>query len=233
MTDDERVAELLSALQRLFDADDPSDGIDRHDGYGRDYRVVGLRVVPSDDGFDDLEVSVLYGGQAVTARLLFDRAWREASGLVDASSCAAYIVGTWQGARSGEARPPAPHRQAASDTTGLWRTLQQSLVRDYVNVNQVSHGRVEVVDEDGEIVTIHLTPQQWRDFVDQCEAFAERDSGEDAWGAGDGLAIALGELDELISSRWDDEEHIMFFRGRPFQSVRPELPPLRSRLLPE
>jgi hypothetical protein len=225
--------ELLAALQQRFDADDPSDGIDRHDGYGRDYGITGLRVVPSDDGFDDLEVTVRHGGEVVRARVLFDRAWREASGLLDAASCAAYVVGTWQGARGGGARPPAPHRQAASDTMDLWRTLQQSLVRDYVNVHQVSHGQVELVDEDGEVVTIHLSPQQWRDFVDDCEAAAGSDSGDDAWGSGDGLSIALGELDDLISSRWDDEEHIVFFRGRPFRSVRSELPPLRSRLLPE
>jgi hypothetical protein len=233
MTSSRSDRELLEALQRLFDAEDPSDGIDRHDGYGRDYRITGLRLVPSDDGFDDLEVTVRYGGQVLTARVLFDRAWREASGLVDATSCAAYVVGTWQVARSGEARPPAPHRQAASDTAGLWRTLQQALVRDYVNVHQVSHGRVELVDEDGEVVTIHLTPQQWRDVVEECEAAAESDSGLDARRSGDGLAIALGELDEQIGSRWDDEEHIVFFRGAFHSSVRAELPPLRSRLMPE
>ena len=224
--------ELLEALQELFDADDPADGIDRHDGYGRDYRVTGVRLVPSDDGFDDLEVTVAHGSEVVVSRVLFDRAWREASGLVDVRSCAAYVVDTWQHCPGGQARTGSAPRQAAADTVGLWRGLQEALVRDHASVNQVGHGRTELVEEDGEIVTIHLTAQQWRAFVDDCEAAAESDSGEDAWRAGDGLSIALGELDELIGSRWDDEEHIVFFRGRLWQSVRPELPPVRSRLSP-
>ena len=52
MSDDAFVRDL----QAIFDANDPADGIDRHDGFGTHVRITGLRQV--DDGdFRELEVS--------------------------------------------------------------------------------------------------------------------------------------------------------------------------------
>lgn len=230
MSDDEL---LVQQVQAVLDANDPSDGIDRHDGYGRDYRLTDLRLVRSDDGFDDLEVTVRHADGVQVRRMLFDRAWRESSGLEDAVSCAAYVAARWMVSRSGQVSDPRPLRQATAGTDELWRALEDALARGYAGVNRVGHGRLEVVEEVGEIVTIHVTPQQWRRYVDDCEGTAEQDFGEDAWRAGDGLVIALDSLDELLGSRWDDEEHVVLFRGDLHASVRPELPPVRSMLLRE
>jgi len=124
-------------------------------------------------------------------------------------------------------RPPVtgPDVPGADD---LWRVLVDSLGRDYAGVDHVGPGRLEVIDEDGEIVTIHLTPQQWRSLVISAEHIAVTDSGEDAWGPGDGPSIAYGDLEEQIDSRQDGELHVVLHGGSLHQSVRAELPPVRG-----
>ncbi len=196
---------LVRALQELFDADDPSDGLDRSDGLGEDYQIASLRRVPSDDGFDDVEITVVVGTQSVVSRLLFDRAWREASGLDDVGSYAAFILARWRAALVDDDARPAPSVEVVD--------LEEALRRPSRSVTRTSTGVLEVVDDGGDRVSVHVTPQQWRDVVRR---------------HGDGV---VDTLHEMIDSRWDDENHIVHFRGGLHRSVRPELPPVRSTLV--
>ena len=206
MTDDELLAELQTILDADLEADDE----------GRDRRVTSMGVVQADDGFDDLEVTLVVDGRTVVSRLLFDRDWREESGLSDPSAYAAFVGARWQ---TGVVTP-ADDAQRAAGSSGasqdeLWQALERALWVEAAGVNRVGHGAWEVVAKDGDPFTVHVTPAQWRRVA----------SGRDQ--------EALDQLDHVIVSRWDDEEHIVLFRGAFHSSVRAELPPLRSRLSPE
>jgi len=207
MNDDDFVA----ALRAFFDADDPYDGIDRSDGYNDDYRFGPIAVVRGDDGFDDLQVLVEDDGTIRVARLLFDRAWRETSGLDEVGAYAAYVVARWRSSvlddRVG-AGPGSP-----GSRSGGVGGLEARLLDTYGNVNEIASGVVEVIDESGDLFFVHVTEQQWRGL-------------DHAAGS-----TAFDDLEQLIDSRWDDEDHIVFFRGSFHRSVRAELPPVRSRLL--
>jgi hypothetical protein len=203
MTDDEMVV----ALQAIFDAEAAADD------EGRNRRVTSMRVVPGDDGFDDLEVTLAVDGETVVSRLLFDRAWRDESGLSDPRAYATFVEARW----AAGVLPPAaaPPGRPGPRQDELWQRLERALRVDAAGVNRVGHGAWEVVGSDGDPFTVHVTPQQWR----RVASGREQD--------------ALDQLDDVIGSRWDDEEHIVLFRGSFHPSVRPELPPLRSRLSPE
>lgn len=204
MNDDE----LVAGLQRLFDADDPSDGIDRSDGYGEDYRFTALQVVTAPDGFDDLDVTVEVGQRTVTARLLFDREWRQESGLDEVGAYAAYVVAKWRQLLVDADDHPSILRQGGPDAA--WDELSAWLARRWGPVTEIDDG-LRLVD-DGEEVTVHVTREQWATFA------ATRPDPH-------------GELDEMIGSRWDDEHHVVHFRGGFHRSIRAELPPVRSMLL--
>ncbi|MET0467443.1 MAG: hypothetical protein ABWZ87_01750 [Aeromicrobium sp.] len=237
MTDDE----LVAALQAIFDAAVPPDGIDRSNGYGDDYRIESLRIVASDDGFDDLEVTVHFRRKLLShrrnavARLLFDRAWREASGLTDPLSCAAHVVdrlplSIMDSHASGDSKHRAAAESSVPDVDASWQALLGALREQESEVGEADD-HISVSDAGDEPVLVHVTPEQWRAYVVDCEVAAREDSGEDALQAGDGPAEAYFQLDELIGSRWDDEQHIVFFRGRLHQSIRAELPPVRSTIM--
>ena len=206
MTDDE----LVDALGAIFATDAVAGGLDRSDGYGDEYRIGSLQVVPGGDGFDDLLVTVDVGGRTVTARLLFDRGWREASGLDDAAAYATFVLARWRSSLvddSTDVEPSVPLPGHAPVPE-----IESALRRTYGNANLVRRGVVEVVEEDGEIFLLHATPQDWRRFV------SERPD-------------AMTALEEVVGARWDDEDHIVFFRGAFHSSIRPETPPVRSMLL--
>lgn len=196
--------ELLVALREIFASRTPD--VDRSDGYGDEYTFTGFEIATGADGFDDLVVTVDRGGRTVTSRLLVDREWREASGLDDARTYATFVMARWADGvvdDQPEAAPgPAPDAEP----------LEDALRRAYGNVNRVGHGVVEVVEEDGEIFLLHATPREWRSFV-----ATQPD--------------ALSLLDATAGSRWDDEHHVVIFRGGLHASVRAELPPVRSLLL--
>lgn len=236
MTDDE----LVAALGEIFAAETPPAGIDRSTGFGEDYRIESPRIVASDDGFDDLEVTVhfrrrlLSHRRNVVSRLLFDRAWREASDLVDPVSCAAYVVDRWHFSVVEPEASGGRHRAAAErsvpDAEASWQALLERLGALYDDVRE-RDGVIEVTDTDEGVCFVHVTPDQWRSFVVESEIDARHDHGEDAAASGDGPIEAIGLLGELIDSRWDDEHHVVFFRGDLRQSIRAELPPVRSMLL--
>lgn len=205
MTDDE----LVDALGAIFAADAEDDD------QGRDRRVTSLRVVRGDDGFDDLELTLEIDGETIVTRVLFDRRWREESGLDDPDAYATFVRARWQsGVVHAPTEPDAPLRHGPGQDE-LWRVLERGLLVDAAGVNRVGHGAWEVVEADGDPFTLHVTPQQWRRLA----SGREQD--------------VLDALDDVIGSRWDDEEHIVFFRGAFHPSVRADLPPLRSRLSPE
>ncbi|MCW2770052.1 MAG: hypothetical protein JWR27_1485 [Aeromicrobium sp.] len=191
-------ADLARTVQAIFDADDPADGLDRSDGLGEDHHVESLRIVPGDDGFDDLEVTIVGGGRVVR-RLLFDRTWRAESGLVDPHACAAYVVAKWRSSRLDRVRPTYAELELRRRHAGAGRTRT---------------GVLEAVGEDGKPFFVHVTPQEWRQFAA-------------------GRPDPVADLEKWIGARWDDEAHIVFFRGSFHCSVRAELPPVRSRLLRE
>ncbi|MET0822591.1 MAG: hypothetical protein ABWY58_16640 [Aeromicrobium sp.] len=211
MTDDEMLAELQAILDADAEADDE----------GRDRRVTSMGVVQGEDGFDDLEVTLVVDGTTVVSRLLFDRAWREDSGLTDPTSYAAFVKARWQagvtslGDVMDDAGPAAQGGLGSQSQDELWQALERALWVEAAGVNRVGHGTWEVVAGDGDPFTVHVTPPQWRRMA----------SGRED--------DALDQLDDVIGSRWDDEEHIVSFRGAFHPSVRAELPPLRSRLSPE
>lgn len=202
MTDDE----LLAALREIFASETPD--VDRSDGYGDEYTFTGFEIAPGADGFDDLVVTVDRGGQTLTSRLLVDREWREASGLDDARSYATFVTARWAEGVVDD----TPETVGRTDPDPDPEQLEDALRRAYGNANRVRHGVVEVVEEDGEIFLLHATPGEWRRFV------ATRPD-------------ALSRLDATIGSRWDDEQHVVIFRGDLHASVRAQLPPLRSLLL--
>lgn len=208
MTDDE----LLAGLRTMLDADSEADD------EGRDRRVASMAVVQADDGFDDLEITLIIDGRTVVSRLLFDRAWREESGLNDPAAYATFVEARWQNGVISSVDPAddaSPVGRGGPGPDEMWQKLESSLRADAAGVNQVGHGAWEVVEEDGEPFTVHVTPQQWRRIA----SGREHD--------------ALGQLDDVVGSRWDDEDHIVYFRGAFHPSVRAALPPLRSRLSPE
>lgn len=200
---------LVAALAGIFAADDPADGLDRSDGLGEDYVVRSVEQVPSPDGFDDLVVTIAVGDETVLARLLFDREWRRDSGLDDPLAYAAYLVARWR-----TALVPADVDDAPPAVLLDHEDLESRLAVGNAGVTAVRRGVLEVVDDEGEVFTVHAPPQEWRTYA------AGR---SDPW----------GDLEELIGSRWDDETHIVFFRGDFHRSVRPDLPPVRSMLLRE
>jgi predicted RNase H-like HicB family nuclease len=222
--------ELLAAMQAIFDSPQPPGGI------GDGYRIEALRIVPSDDGFDDLEITVrvhrkVLPDRHVVSRLLFDRDWRIASGLDDPVSCAVHVVGRWQHSivdpeTSGGGRHRAAAETWVSDADASRQALLERLAAVYDDVRE-HDGVIEVTDTDEGVCHVHVTADQWRSVVVDSEIRARFDSGEDAATSGDGPSEAMGMLEELIDSRWDDEQHIVFFRGRLHQSIRAELPPVR------
>lgn len=230
-------AELVEALQAIFDSAEAPDGIDRSDGYGEDYRIESVRIMPGGDGFDDLEVTVRrrrgFLRRKRVARLVVDRAWREASDLGDPMSYAAYVVHRW---RSSQVTPDSlvmrRLRSAAEEFVPepdiCWRAMLHNLGASY-EVDERADG-IAVSDEGGTVL-VHLTPEQWRSLVVEWEVASRADGGEDSRSSGHGPAEAYTRLDALIGSRWDDERHIVLFRGRLHLSIRAELPPVRSMLL--
>jgi hypothetical protein len=203
-------ADLVRAVQAIFDADDPADGLDRSDGLGEDHCIECLCVVAGEDGFDDLEVTVAVDGRRVVSRLLFDRAWRAESGLDDPPAYAAFVVARWRSARVDGARStgaPAPDPVTYAE-------LEHALRRRHAGATRTRFGVLEGVGEDGEPFFVHVTPREWRQFA------ADRPD-------------PVGDLEERIDARWDDEAHIVFFRGDVHRSIRAELPPVRSMLLRE
>lgn len=247
MSDDD----FIRQLQAIFDADDPADGIDRHDGFGSYVRITGLRRV--DDG-DFAELEVTYESTVPlrwrwrfrglppigTTRVLFDRDWREQSGFATPQRFAPRVAHETLMAATDSAQEYRDRKRSSvtpaevdADVPGadeLWADLVAALRRDNTSAQEVSEGVIEVVESYGDHATFHLhvTPAQWRSHVVACEAGTRNDRGVDAASAGQGAAWAYGDLDETIASRFATETHVVYFKDEFIASIRPELPPVHG-----
>ena len=240
MLDDEAYLERLLEILTVEDGDESTDGIDRHDGFGRHYGVNSLRVVPSEDGFDDLEAACWlrplwwlrwrHRRRTYLARVLFDHQWRIDSGLQDPTTFAPRVAdAAYFSAIDHDVDPPGERdrvRREIGTVEDLWGRLVAHL-EPHGGATDSGTGRLLVVDrEDGETVEVHIMPGEWHEHVVSHELSCRADSGVDAWERGDGLDAALMFLDETIGGRWDDETHVVFFRGSFERSVRARLPPV-------
>jgi len=104
----------------------------------------------------------------------------------------------------------------------LWAQLREQLP----GVIDVDGGLVVTDGQDR--IQVRLTPEQWHEFVIDCEIGCRRDSGVDADGPGDGPMVATYDLHEVIGSRDADETFVVLDRGRLEASTRAELPPARG-----
>ncbi|CAN5244980.1 hypothetical protein BH09ACT10_BH09ACT10_20250 [soil metagenome] len=236
MTDEEFVA----GLQAIFDANDLSDGVDRHHGFGTDVWVTGMR--PVDDGdFPELEVTYQLqlpkkrrfknAPRTGTTRVLFGQEWRAASGL---DTPASYIQDVARAVEAAATRQVQAFRDSKrlrrerpgvmAESTGsadaLWNDLLSALRQHHVSAEEVSTGVIEVVEShEAETFWLHVSRGEWQSYI------ARVGTGNLLYGGLD------ANVDEEIASRWDDEHHIVFFRGTFHKSIRAELPPVSSVLL--
>ncbi len=123
---------------------------------------------------------------------------------------------------------PLPDRdEVRRDLPGrdeLWRMMRAELV----DVREVDGGLAGREAPDASPVTVVVTPEQWQEYVVDCEIGCRRDHGVDASKTGDGPDAALFYLEEMVASRQSDEPYVVF-DGREFcRSVRAELPPVRG-----
>lgn len=243
---------FVEALQAIFDADDPSDGIDRGSGFGSTLRVTSLARV--DDGdFPELEVTYeldlprrprfRHVPRRATTRVLFGQEWLTASGYTSAAAYAPEVAAEVQvdavnhvddvieGRRRRRVDPDDAARSVPAEDE-LWQTLLTDLRSDHLSAEEVSTGVIELVATwlggDGK-AWVHVTPAQWRHLVVECEVAARRDRGIDASSAGDGPGLAWFHLHEEIGSLDEGERHVVHFRGGFHRSIRSDLPPVRDR----
>lgn len=214
--DAEYLDELLKLIQNRADWGNECPNLN-HDLF-----VNALRMVPGDDGFDDLEVELsLHPGAEVRRcmQTLFDRQWRRDSGYLQPRDAVVHVVreidsrsyGLW-GRRSADPTPPREISTGRRDAS--WREVLSTL-GGFGPVSTDAE-QVRVLTEDGP-VTVHLTPDTWADLT-RAALIEEVDEGE-GW---------YGMLDALMLTRRPGETHIVVFRGDLMPSVRAKLPPVRS-----
>lgn len=245
------IRDFVAGLQAIFDANDPSDGIDRQSGFGSDVRITGLKVVGGDESGElsvTFELNLPNYGRfkkvprSSTTRVPFGTQWLAASGITtpgdyaaeiarEVESAAGSLVALAVGRPRRHANPATADRDTAS-AEKLWAQLVDDLGRHNVSAQESAPGIIEIVEElaDGvaDPVKVHVTPEQWRAYVVDCEIGARSDSGVDASTAGDGPGLAMLYLEEALGSRWDDEQHIVYYKDGFHGSIRAALPPVRD-----
>ncbi len=190
MDDEAYVQELPAILTNPrpsgIDPADPyglaDDGIDRYDGFGRDFWVERLQQV-SDGPWDKLEPTfgVMHDPRVQgrprggICRVTFDLEWRELSRYADPAAYAPMIA--WQVGRAarklvqqhGSSRPESQDGDAVRRSlpaAQLWERLIAHL-GSHGPTLQTAPGRLEVNAEDGtdDVLTVLVTPEQWVDLV--------------------------------------------------------------------
>ena len=236
--DEEYAAQLLAILTNpppavvhpVVGAGDPhrqaEDGIDRHDGFGRDVWVESATVV---DGPHGAEVVIGFGldipaGRGLddvprtgSLRLPVDATWRELSGYAEPAAYAPEVARRVQVAAGKHVQAHRGGvRRAPSDGPGraeLWRLLLDAL-GDEGDVQEVAPGRIELRDDDGALVTLVVTAEEW-----------ERVWSEHAYGD---VEMYLAEL---LGPRQEDETFVVCYENDLVRSTREQLPPVRGRAL--
>jgi hypothetical protein len=244
MEDEAYARELFAILTNPsptgIDPDDPygraDDGLDRHDGFGRDVWVESVDVT---DGEHGAEIVVRFGlavppdpiWQGMSNRgsvhLPFDKRWRRLSGY---EVPAAYAPTIAQKVELAAYEMVERHRSGAhgrgqmagtssvlSSRDEQWRLLLEALSVEGT-VRELGPGRVELDMHDaedqpsGDLVTVVVSPEQWEHVL------AERAGGDVD------LYVA-----ELLGPRDDDERFVVCYDGDLARSTREELPPVRGR----
>lgn len=245
MDNDAYVQSLLAILTNPhptgIDPDDPyrqaDDGIDRHDGFGREVWIESIRTSHGEHG-PELEIEFglkvpLWARRRVprrgSVRLPFEQNWRHLSGFDDPADYATEVARQVQVAayshvdrhRQGRDWSAARDRVRAGlpDRGAQWRMLLDGLNEGGTAV-EASPGRIDVQLGDGEdgdagsrdVITVVVTPDQWEDvLVDHVH--------------GDVNLYLL----ELLGPRDNDERFVVFYQGDLVRSSREELPPVRGR----
>lgn len=211
------------------DPEDPygqtDDGIDRHDGFGRDVWVESVKVV---DGEHGAELEVEFGlapasspelGEVPprgTLRLPMDTEWRQLSGYTDPAAYAPAVahaveMSAWQHvARHLRAQGSERERPALPAREAQWQLLLDALGSEGAT-REIAPGRIEVRGTNGGVVTVLISPDQWEHVL-----------LEEAWSEVDLY------VDGLLGPRQDDETFVVFYNGRLHRSTREELPPVRG-----
>ena len=253
--DEDYVATLLAIVTNPaptgIDPDDPygqaDDGIDRYDGFGRDVRVVSLRVVDGPYG-NELEVSFAldlptddpsWNGVPTSGstRVPFDAEWRRLSDLDDPAAYAPqvassvmraardHVMAHQDGGRPARERAERRARTRASlpDREAQRQLLLQTLSGEG-DVTQVAADRYEVRlrrDRDDEPSALGGPPETIT-FVLTPEEWEEVlvDHYHDDLGL---------HLSEAIADPDPDERFMVFHAGSLRRSTRAGLPPVRGR----
>lgn len=262
MSDEEYVATLLAILSNPaptgIDPADPygraDDGIDRYDGFGRDVRVVGLRVVEGQYG-DELEVAFVLalpaGDPAWDAvpengstRVPFDADWRRLSGFGDPGAYAPQVAyRVWFAARDHAVRHQHGGRQARRRAE--WRAAARAALPDRETQQLLllqtlaSEGDVAQVAHDRFDVRLHR--DEHRDPVEGVGGPGALDATPevitfvvtpDEWEEAlvdeyqDDLRLFVAET---LGDPDPDERFVVFHDGSLHRSTREQLPPVRGR----
>lgn len=227
----ELVAILTNPSPTGIDPDDPygqaDDGIDRHDGFGRDVRVTSARPVPGEHGAqvevgfalvvpDDPQWQGLAREGAVTMPL--DAEWRRLSGYADPAAYAPVVARRVESTahllvqRHRSAWEPRSIEELP-DPAARWQVLLDGLAREGT-VREVGAGRLELALDWGEeqrIVTVLVSPDEW----DRVLLLHHLDLAPE-----DFFMDLVGPLDP------DRQPYIVFWEDDLVASSREELPPV-------
>lgn len=262
MSDEEYVATLLAILTNPaptgIDPADPygqaDDGIDRYDGFGRDVKVLGLRVVGGLYG-DELEVSFVLRLPAGDSdwdgvpengatRVPFDAEWRQLSEFGDPAAYAPRVANRVQFAARDHV-VQHQHGGRAARTRAEWRAAARAALPDRETQR---HLLLETLAGEGDVTQVATDRFDLRLHRDD-----EGGRTEDVAGAG-----VLDETPEVITfvltpEEWEevlvdeykddlrlylaetladpdpDERFVVFYDGSLHRSTREQRPPVRGR----
>lgn len=196
MSEDEYVTELRSMLLALNPV-----------GTGSGARVGAVRIV-HDSGFDELEIefSAVIDGHdrgSGRTRVDIDREWCELSGYDDPGAYVRVVVRALERAVHQVTRG---WTDPVLDPDAAWDDLLRNLAY-HGTVHEVAAGRIEVTDEDGDVLTVVVTREQWAEvWAHESDDF----------------------FHDLLGPRHRDETFVVFHRGDLVASVREQLPPVES-----
>ena len=262
MSDEEYVATVLAILTNPaptgIDPTDPygsaDDGIDRYNGFGRDVKVLGIRVVDGPYG-NELQVSFVlrlpagdldWDGvpERGATRVPFDAEWRRLSGFADPAAYAPLVANRVELAARQHA-VQHQHGGRRARTRAEWRAVARAALPDRKTQH---HLLLQALAGEGDVT--HVAPGR---FDLRLRSDADSDPVDGAAGAG-----VLNETPEVITfvltpEEWEevlvdehqgdlqlflaetladpdlDERFVVFYDGALHRSIREQLPPVRGR----
>jgi hypothetical protein len=220
VTDDAYFRDLVAALSRS-DAVEPADGLP--------VTVTGVRVSGHGETQELVIEFSVPGLPSGECRQPYDEEWRRRFRPADATTYAAQLsdeIQAWAIGHVRKVHPPEPMdrdrvREELPPRDELWRSLTAEFADVTAEPGQGFRGR----NRFGSVLTIALTPEEWQDYVVSCEIGCRLDYGVDAEGEGDGLLVAVDDLDETMATMDPDETFVVLDGGQLTGSTRAELPP--------